>query len=133
MPVPTPQIHWVSDGGLPNRGAVRFLDKGDLGCVVQLTISYELPQILAPVGEGVKPVVEGILKAGEPAQPGQSAALLSRTPPGSLTRHSCASLSPNRFSAADLQRFAKLAIAKKEEAAARGGGGDDTARRDPSN
>ena len=61
--VPWPQIHWVSQGGLPNRGAVTFYPRPD-GCALQLAISYELPTVLLPVGEGVRPVVEGILRAG---------------------------------------------------------------------
>ncbi len=58
------QIHWVSQGGLPNRGAVTFFPRGADGCALQLSISYELPQVLLPVGEGVRPVVESILMAG---------------------------------------------------------------------
>lgn len=54
----------MSDGGLPNRGSVQFLDKGADGCAVRLTISYELPEVLRPIGEGVKPVVENILLTG---------------------------------------------------------------------
>ena len=59
----TPQIHWVSQGGLPNRGAVTFYPRPD-GCALQLAISYELPPVLQAVGEGVRPVVESILRAG---------------------------------------------------------------------
>jgi hypothetical protein len=58
------QIHWVSQGGLPNRGAVTFFPRGPDSCALQLSISYELPQPLLPVGEGVRPVVESILMAG---------------------------------------------------------------------
>jgi hypothetical protein len=61
--VHTPQIHWVSQGGLPNRGAVTFYPRPD-GCALQLAISYELPPVLQAVGEGVRPVVESILRAG---------------------------------------------------------------------
>ena len=53
----------MSQGGLPNRGAVTFFPRPD-GCALQLAISYELPQPLLPVGEGVRPVVESILMAG---------------------------------------------------------------------
>ena len=58
------QIHWVSQGGLPNRGSVTFFPRGPDSCALQLAISYELPQVLVPIGEGVRPVVEGILMAG---------------------------------------------------------------------
>jgi hypothetical protein len=54
----------VSQGGLPNRGAVTFFPRGPDSCALQLSISYELPQPLLPVGEGVRPVVESILMAG---------------------------------------------------------------------
>jgi uncharacterized membrane protein len=59
-----PQIHWASMGGLPNKGSVTFFPRGADGCALQLSISYELPQVLLPVGEGVRPVVESILMAG---------------------------------------------------------------------
>ena len=61
-PVPSSKIHWVSVDGLPNRGAVNFFPRGT-GCVVQLSISDELPGVLQPVGDAVRPIVEGILKA----------------------------------------------------------------------
>jgi uncharacterized membrane protein len=85
-PVPLQKIHWVSAGGLPNRGAVTFFprgpDAGGTSCAIQLSISYELPeascraaspvaagshtptQVLLPVGNSVRPVVESILVAG---------------------------------------------------------------------
>ncbi len=58
----------MSQGGLPNRGAVTFYPRPD-GCALQLAISYELPTALLPVGEGVRPVVEGILRAGTHHRP----------------------------------------------------------------
>ena len=61
-PVELQKIHWVSAAGLPNRGAVTFYPREN-GCALQLAISYELPELLLPVGEGVRPVVEGILLA----------------------------------------------------------------------
>jgi uncharacterized membrane protein len=54
----------VSQGGLPNRGSVTFFPRPNDSCALQLSISYELPQPLLPVGEGVRPVVEQILMAG---------------------------------------------------------------------
>ena len=64
-PVVNQKIHWVSDGGLPNRGAVTFFPRGTDGesCALQLSISYELPEILVPIGSSVRPIVEGILQA----------------------------------------------------------------------
>jgi len=66
-PVPLQKIHWVSAGGLPNRGAVTFFprgpDAGGTSCAIQLSISYELPDVLVPLGEGVRPIVESILVA----------------------------------------------------------------------
>ncbi|KAJ1425618.1 START-like domain superfamily [Sesbania bispinosa] len=49
QPIPNQKIHWRSLEGLPNRGAVRFYPKGSSSCVVELTVSYEVPQLLAPV------------------------------------------------------------------------------------
>lgn len=45
------QLHWESVGGLPTRGAVRFYPQGDALTIVRLTVSYELPGILAPLME----------------------------------------------------------------------------------
>lgn len=56
------KIHWRSVDGLPNRGAVRFFPQGPNKCRVELTISYELPDIMAPLGTAVGPIVEGVLK-----------------------------------------------------------------------
>ncbi|NET10668.1 MAG: hypothetical protein F6K09_09570 [Merismopedia sp. SIO2A8] len=39
-------IQWESVSGLPNRGAIRFYDRGDHS-VVRLSISYGVPAILA--------------------------------------------------------------------------------------
>jgi uncharacterized membrane protein len=48
-PIPNQKIHWRSLDGLPNRGAVRFFPKGPSSCVVELTVAYEVPRLLAPV------------------------------------------------------------------------------------
>uniref|UniRef100_A0A803R5E7 Coenzyme Q-binding protein COQ10 START domain-containing protein n=2 Tax=Cannabis sativa TaxID=3483 RepID=A0A803R5E7_CANSA len=49
QPIPNQKIHWRSMEGLPNRGAVRFFPKDPSSCTVELTVSYEVPQILTPV------------------------------------------------------------------------------------
>ena len=49
--VPEQQLHWESVGGLPTRGAVRFYPLGDNRTAVRLTVSYELPAVLAPIME----------------------------------------------------------------------------------
>ncbi|KAG0611530.1 hypothetical protein M758_7G146700 [Ceratodon purpureus] len=61
-PVHHQKIHWRSVDGLPNRGAVRFFPRGRNACRIELTISYELPDIMAPLGTAVGPIVEGVLK-----------------------------------------------------------------------
>jgi uncharacterized membrane protein len=61
-PVKDQKIHWVSQGGLPNRGSVTFFPRQS-GCALQLQISYELPEVLLPVGDAVRPAVEAILLA----------------------------------------------------------------------
>ncbi|XP_020228905.1 uncharacterized protein LOC109809899 isoform X1 [Cajanus cajan] len=64
QPIPNQKIHWRSMEGLPNRGAVRFYPKGPSSCVVELTVSYEVPQILAPVASALQPFLEGLLRRG---------------------------------------------------------------------
>ncbi|KAK7278137.1 hypothetical protein RJT34_23162 [Clitoria ternatea] len=46
------------------RGAVRFYPKGPSSCVVELTVSYEVPQLLAPVASALQPFLEGLLQRG---------------------------------------------------------------------
>lgn len=62
-PVKNQKIHWVSQGGLPNRGSVTFFPRGDDSCALQLQISYEVPEVLVALGDAVRPTVEGILLA----------------------------------------------------------------------
>ena len=45
------QLHWQSVGGLPTKGAVRFYPESTDRTVVKLTVSYELPRVLAPLME----------------------------------------------------------------------------------
>jgi uncharacterized membrane protein len=49
MRVPGQQLHWQSVGGLPTKGAVRFYPLGGQRTAVKLTVSYELPAVLAPL------------------------------------------------------------------------------------
>ncbi|CAL4956878.1 unnamed protein product [Urochloa decumbens] len=63
-PIKNQKIHWRSLEGLPNRGAVRFFPKSSSSCRVQLTVAYEIPEILAPVGSALKPFMEGLLLKG---------------------------------------------------------------------
>lgn len=56
------KIHWRSVDGLPNRGTVRFYPRGPKMCAVQLTISYEVPEVFGPLGTALAPVVENILQ-----------------------------------------------------------------------
>jgi uncharacterized membrane protein len=43
------QLNWESVRGLPTKGAVRFYPEGDHQTAVKLTVSYELPGVLAPL------------------------------------------------------------------------------------
>jgi uncharacterized membrane protein len=43
--IPQQIIQWESVDGLPNRGAIRFYDRGD-NSIVKLTVSYAIPGIL---------------------------------------------------------------------------------------
>ena len=45
------QLHWESVGGLPTKGAVRFYPEADDRTVVKLSVTYELPRVLAPLME----------------------------------------------------------------------------------
>jgi uncharacterized membrane protein len=45
------QLHWESVGGLPTKGAVRFYSEGPKRTAVKLSVSYELPAVLAPLME----------------------------------------------------------------------------------
>lgn len=62
QPIQNQKIHWRSLDGLANRGAVRFYPRGPTSCGVELTISYEVPEILSGVASGLSPVVENILQ-----------------------------------------------------------------------
>ncbi|XP_073223611.1 uncharacterized protein [Cicer arietinum] len=64
QPIPNQKIHWRSLEGLPNRGAVRFFPKGPSSCLIELTVSYEVPQLLAPVASALRPFLEGLLQRG---------------------------------------------------------------------
>uniref|UniRef100_A0A0D9Y7Q2 Coenzyme Q-binding protein COQ10 START domain-containing protein n=1 Tax=Oryza glumipatula TaxID=40148 RepID=A0A0D9Y7Q2_9ORYZ len=63
-PTKNQKIHWRSLEGLQNRGAVRFFPKSSSTCRVQLTVAYEVPEILAPVASALKPFLEGLLMQG---------------------------------------------------------------------
>ncbi|MBT67218.1 MAG: hypothetical protein CMN98_08780 [Synechococcus sp. NP17] len=45
------QLHWGSVGGLPTKGAVRFYEENPELTAVKLSVSYELPGVLAPLME----------------------------------------------------------------------------------
>ncbi|GAA0173678.1 hypothetical protein LIER_27244 [Lithospermum erythrorhizon] len=64
QPTLNQKIHWRSLEGLPNKGAVRFFPKGASSCLVELTVSYEVPPILIPVASALKPFLEGLLLNG---------------------------------------------------------------------
>lgn len=49
--VPAQQLHWESVGGLPTKGGVRFYPLGPNLTAVKLSVSYELPAMLAPLME----------------------------------------------------------------------------------
>ncbi|PIA60836.1 hypothetical protein AQUCO_00300397v1 [Aquilegia coerulea] len=64
QPIRNQKIHWRSLEGLPNRGAVRFYPKGPSSCIIELTVSYEVPTILRPVASAVRPFLESLLMRG---------------------------------------------------------------------
>ncbi|KAG4138445.1 hypothetical protein ERO13_D07G134600v2 [Gossypium hirsutum] len=63
-PIPNQKIHWRSLEGFGNRGAVRFYPKGPSSCLVDLRISYEVPQLLIPVASVLQPFMENLLERG---------------------------------------------------------------------
>lgn len=73
MPMKNQKIHWRSVEGstggsmggaidIANRGQIRFYRKSETTCAVKLTISYEVPNALAPFANALTPLVEGILR-----------------------------------------------------------------------
>jgi uncharacterized membrane protein len=63
--VPNQIIQWESIDGLPNRGAIRFYDRGESGSIVKMTIAYAIPTIVKQIMSGLSlgPVVESTLQA----------------------------------------------------------------------
>jgi uncharacterized membrane protein len=63
--VPNQIIQWESIDGLPNRGAIRFYDRGESGSIVKMTIAYAIPSIVKQIMSGLSlgPVVESTLQA----------------------------------------------------------------------
>ncbi len=45
------KLQWESVGGLPTKGAVRFYSEENNNTSLKLTVSYELPKVLAPIME----------------------------------------------------------------------------------
>lgn len=64
QPIPNQKIHWRSLEGLPNSGAVRFYPKGPSSCLIELTVSYEVPQLLIPVASALQPFLQSLLLRG---------------------------------------------------------------------
>ncbi|AEE27435.1 Coenzyme Q-binding protein COQ10 START domain [Arabidopsis thaliana x Arabidopsis arenosa] len=64
QPTPNQKIHWRSLEGLPNKGSVRFFPKGPSSCIVELTVSYEVPALLTPVASVLRPFIESLLRGG---------------------------------------------------------------------
>jgi uncharacterized membrane protein len=63
--VPNQIIQWESIDGLPNRGAIRFYDRGVDGSIVKMTIAYAIPHIVNQLMSGLSlgQVVESTLQA----------------------------------------------------------------------
>mgnify|MGYP002784407955 CR=1 FL=1 len=58
-------IQWESVDGLPNRGAIRFYDRGENGSVVKLTVAYSAPGFLLQLMDNLflGRIVESTLQA----------------------------------------------------------------------
>ncbi len=44
--VPHQILQWESVDGLPNRGAIRFYDRGEAGSIVKMSVAYSVPGFL---------------------------------------------------------------------------------------
>jgi|MDSW01.2.fsa_nt_gb uncharacterized membrane protein len=64
-PVKLQKIHWESEEGLNNRGAVQFSSSPGIetSTRVEIQICYEVPDVLVPFGSAVSPLVEQVLLA----------------------------------------------------------------------
>lgn len=67
-PIPLQKIHWRSVPGsmsvgieVANRGSIRFFRRSPKSCNVTLTISYEVPDALAPFANALQPLVESVI------------------------------------------------------------------------
>ncbi|OUC14020.1 MAG: hypothetical protein B0A82_14360 [Alkalinema sp. CACIAM 70d] len=58
-------IQWESVDGLPNKGAIRFYDRGAEGSIVKLTVAYSVPTVIRQLMDGLAlgKVVESSLQA----------------------------------------------------------------------
>jgi len=58
-------IQWESVDGLPNRGAIRFYDRGEKGSIVKMSIGYAIPGFLGQLLDNlfIGRVVESTLHA----------------------------------------------------------------------
>jgi uncharacterized membrane protein len=58
-------IQWESVDGLPNRGAIRFYDRGAEGSIVKMTIAYGVPPIVKQLMNSlpIAQIVESTLQA----------------------------------------------------------------------
>lgn len=63
--VPQQIIQWESVDGLPNRGAIRFYDRGEQGSIVKMSIGYAIPGFLGQLLDNlfIGRVVESTLHA----------------------------------------------------------------------
>ena len=63
--VPHQIIQWESVDGLPNRGAIRFYDRGSKGSIVKMTVAYAIPGFLGQLLDNlfIGRVVESTLHA----------------------------------------------------------------------
>ncbi|MCO5586284.1 hypothetical protein L7F22_040223 [Adiantum nelumboides] len=62
QPIRNQKIHWRSVDGLPNRGTVRFYPRSSSTVGVELTISFEVPEVLVPLASSVSPLVQSIMQ-----------------------------------------------------------------------
>ncbi|CAK7348495.1 unnamed protein product [Dovyalis caffra] len=64
QPTPNQKIHWRSLEGLPNSMLMSFSVEPGIAFDWNLTVSYEVPQLLVPVATALQPLLESLLRVG---------------------------------------------------------------------
>ncbi|MEL6493501.1 MAG: SRPBCC family protein [Cyanobacteria bacterium J06623_7] len=62
--IPQQVIEWQSVDGLPNKGAIRFYDRKEQGCIVKMSFAYAVPGIIGKLMDNlIGDIVESTVMA----------------------------------------------------------------------